>query len=173
MTNLGMTKQTRRTNNVIFYMFSNIRNLLHVGRTYKVTITILFLLSLNAFSATNRHRVIQTIKTNKKVLVEAFIYVESRGDEKAINRKTNAVGVLQITSIMIKEANRLAGKNKYKLSDRYNREKSIEIFHFIMQHKNKSYNIEKACRVWNPNGKQSYIDEVKRVYHLMMKGRKT
>ena len=68
-----------------------------------------------------------------KPLIEAMILVESGGNDSAYCKKEEAVGCLQIRPIMLKECNRvleLQNSNKrYKLHDRWSREKSIEIFH--------------------------------------------
>lgn len=73
-------------------------------------------------------------------LIEAVIYIESRGDSLAYNTKEKAVGVLQIRPIMLREVNRVLRKNKvpgkYVLQDRYNREKSIEMFEIMAEQVN-------------------------------------
>lgn len=72
--------------------------------------------------------------------VSAVIYIESRGDSLAYNTKEKAVGVLQIRPIMLREVNRVLRKNKvpgkYVLQDRYNREKSIEMFDIMAEQVN-------------------------------------
>lgn len=107
----------------------------------------------------------------KEALLNAFIYVESKGVDDTINKKSGATGCLQIMPILIDEANRLTGKGKYTLSDRTDRNKSREIFHLIMQSKNPSYDIDIACKVWNPNGKQSYTDSVKHKFNELINKR--
>lgn len=109
-----------------------------------------------------------TERINKEKLLEAFIHVESKGNENAVNKNSGAVGCLQIMPILIKEANRILGEEKYKLSDRTNKRKSKEIFHVIMEHKNPEYDIEKSCAVWNPNGKPSYTDSIKKKYYELI-----
>lgn len=106
---------------------------------------------------------------NKDALLRAFIYVESKGVNDTINKSSGAVGCLQIMPILIDEANRLLRCNKYTLSDRTNRRKSVEIFHLMMKHKNPSYDIAKACKIWHPNGRQSYTDSVKQKYNELIK----
>ena len=72
--------------------------------------------------------------------VSAVIYIESRGDSLAYNTKEKAVGVLQIRPIMLREVNRVLRKNKvpgkYVLQDRYNRQKSIEMFDIMAEQVN-------------------------------------
>ena len=86
-------------------------------------------------------------------LVNAIIHVESRGDTLAHNIKENAVGVLQIRPIMVKEVNRILRFDKYTLQDRWDKQKSIEMFNVIRQNTPNPTN-EKIARNWNggPNG---------------------
>ena len=56
----------------------------------------------------------------------------------------------------------LIGEDKYKLSDRYNRDSSIEIFNIVQNHYNPTHNIVKAIKLHNPNaGKWYYIRVIK------------
>jgi len=98
---------------------------------------------------------------NVNELIEALIWVESRGNESAVgdtHLDEPSVGVLQLRPIMVREVNRIlkrkGSEKRFKLSDRESREKSIEMFTiwFNTYHKNSSF--EKAARNWNggPNG---------------------
>lgn len=106
---------------------------------------------------------------DKETLLMAFIHVESKGNDKVVNKSSGATGCLQIMPILIDEANRLNKCKKYTLSDRTDRDKSVEIFHLMMERKNPSYDIDMACKVWNPNGKQSYTDSIKKKYNELIK----
>ena len=70
-------------------------------------------------------------------LVNAIIYVESRGNDSAIGDRGKAVGCLQIHPICVREVNRILRRNDiplvYTLEDRYSREKSIEMFNIIAE----------------------------------------
>lgn len=70
-------------------------------------------------------------------LVDAIIYVESRGNDSAVGDNGKAVGCLQIHPIMVREVNRLLAKydipTTYTLEDRYSREKSIEMFNIVSE----------------------------------------
>ncbi len=81
-------------------------------------------------------------------LIDAIIHVESRGDSMAYNAGEDAVGVLQIRPIMMREVNRLLGYNKYTLDDRWSKSKSIEMFNVIKQHTTNPTN-ERLARNWN------------------------
>ncbi|MGB1269882.1 MAG: hypothetical protein ACPG45_09095 [Flavobacteriaceae bacterium] len=69
--------------------------------------------------------------------IEAVIYVESRGSDDAYNIKEQAAGCLQIRPIMVREINRKLSKwnapFRYTLDDRWNREKSIEMFNIMAE----------------------------------------
>jgi hypothetical protein len=105
---------------------------------------IFILLNVGLFLTTSSMGVVRGIPN----LIDAIIYVESRGNTKAHNIKEDAVGCLQIRPIMLREVNRLLGYNKYKLADRWSKAKSIEMFNVIKQHTTNPTN-EKLARNWN------------------------
>ena len=86
-------------------------------------------------------------------VINAIIQVESKGNPKAFNPSGNCAGVLQITPVCVKECNQILQKQKskkrYTLQDRFNAEKSKEIFIIIQEYHNPEHNIEKAIRCWN------------------------
>ena len=103
-------------------------------------------------------------------IIEAVITIESGGDLLAFNAKEEAVGVLQIRPIMLREVNRLVGYCKYKYDDRWNKTKSIQMFIDYQNHVNPNWNPELAAKKWNGgiNGEMkasttSYWYKVKRV----------
>lgn len=81
-------------------------------------------------------------------LIEACIYVESRGNDLAFNSKEKAAGCLQIRPILVKEVNRLIGSEAYTLQDRWSRSKSIEMFKVIKSNINNPTD-ERVARTWN------------------------
>ena len=105
---------------------------------------IFIVLNVGLFLTTSSMGVVRSIPN----LIDAIIYVESRGNEKAHNIKEDAVGCLQIRPIMLKEVNRLLGYNKYKLSNRWSKDKSIEMFNVIKENTKNPTN-EKLARNWN------------------------
>ena len=88
------------------------------------------------------------ISIPKDNLVEAIIQVESRGNDSAYNPKEDAVGCMQIRPIMVREVNRLIGKDSFNLDDRWDRDKSIGMFYVIKSH-TKNPTDEKLARNWN------------------------
>ena len=108
---------------------------------------IFIVLNVGLFLSTSSMGVVRSTPKTKS-LIDAIIYVESRGDIKAHNISEDAVGCLQIRPIMVREVNRLLGYNKYKLADRWNKDKSIEMFNIIKDHTTNPTN-EKLARNWN------------------------
>ena len=95
-------------------------------------------------------------------LVNAMIQVESRGNDSAIGDthlgSQYAVGALQIRPIMVKEVNRIlklkGEKYRFKLKDRFSRDKSIQMFLIWKEFHHKDSDFEAIARSWNggPNG---------------------
>lgn len=94
-------------------------------------------------------------------LVEALIFVESRGKEDAIGDThlgAPSIGVLQIRPIMVREVNRIlkkkGAKMRFKLQDRFDRDKSIWMFMIWKDYHHPTDGFEKIARNWNggPNG---------------------
>ena len=98
--------------------------------------------------ATSSFEVVKTTPIIQDSLIDAIIHVESRGDSMAYNAGEDAVGVLQIRPIMMREVNRLLKENKYTLDDRWSKSKSIEMFNVIKQHTLNPTN-ERLARNWN------------------------
>lgn len=74
---------------------------------------------------------IEKQKVDWDKLIEAIIWRESGGNNKAVNRKTNAVGCMQIRPIYLKQCNKIVGYEKYKLSDRYSRKNLLKCSMYI------------------------------------------
>ena len=101
------------------------------------------------------------IKAVELELVNALIMVESQGNDSAIGDThlgEPSVGVLQIRPIMVREVNRILKLKKseiqFKRKDRFNREKSIEMFLIWKEFHHNDSNFETIARNWNggPNG---------------------
>ena len=88
-------------------------------------------------------------------LISAMILVESSNNNSAHNKKEHSVGCLQIRPIMVREVNRLlkrrGSSKRFKLKDRWNRQKSIEMF---LVYTHTIHTLEAKARMWNggPNG---------------------
>jgi len=95
-------------------------------------------------------------------LINALIEIESRGNDSAIGDRhlvgNEAVGALQIRPIMVKEVNRILriqkSERRFDLKDRFDKNKSIEMFLIWKNFHHKNSDAETIARNWNggPNG---------------------
>lgn len=95
--------------------------------------------------------------------ITALAWVESRWNDNAESPK-QAVGYLQLTPVIIKDANRIVGKELYSIDCRNDRSQSIEIFNVIMDNYNPQHDMQYAMKIWNPYAKVSYHRAVMRKY---------
>lgn len=117
---------------------------------------------------------------NIDILIESLIHVESNGNEKAISKDGNCIGVLQIKKIVVDDCNDYLTmkkkNNRFTYDDRYNKEKSIEMF-YLIQERYKNYKTERSktyiehmIRLWNGGcgynliNTQKYYDKVMSIY---------
>lgn len=89
-------------------------------------------------------------------LINAIIEVESGGNPRAIGDSGQAVGILQIWPITVKDANRILGDRIFSLEDRFDPYKSIDIFLTITEHYSRNESFEVIARRWNggPTGEK-------------------
>jgi hypothetical protein len=85
----------------------------------------------------------------KHLLIKAIALRESSYNSDTIVQSENAVGYLGIRPIMVREVNRILRKPKYSLDDRFDRDKSIEMFVIYQNHYNPKWYYCRACRIWN------------------------
>lgn len=114
-------------------------------------------------------------------LIDALIQVESNGNPYAISSDSTCVGVLQIKKIVVDDCNEYllmkGKKNKFNYEDRFNKEKSIEMFLLIQERycnfkpeRSNTY-IEHMIRLWNGGcgykliSTQSYYEKVISIYN--------
>lgn len=105
--------------------------------------------------------------TDWDIFIEAMIQVESGGNPFALGTQ-NDVGVLQIRPIMVREANRILGREVFLLDDRYSREISILIFNTVQRRHNPRKDFREACRIWNSGGGLAYYNKVLSEYYSLM-----
>ena len=97
------------------------------------------------------------IQPNETDLINALINVESRGNDSAVGDKhlvgNEAIGALQIRPIMVREVNRILkikkSDKRFKMSDRWDREKTIEMFLIWKNFHHSNDNFETVARNWN------------------------
>ena len=106
-------------------------------------------------------------------LLDALAVVESNNDCNAVGDKENAVGILQIWPIMVKDVNRISGKS-YTLKDRYSKQKSYEMCRIFLNNYCKNMSDYNKSRCWNGGAtgykKKSTIKYGQKVMAQMRKG---
>ncbi len=94
----------------------------------------------------------------------SFMKVESNFDTDTVNRLGYG-GVLQIGQSMIDEANRIceltSNPRRFVLDDRLDSLKSVQIWYIVQAHWNPSYELKRACKVWNPEASVNYYKKIK------------
>ena len=96
--------------------------------------------------------------------ITALAWVESRWNDLAESPK-QAVGYLQLTPILVKDANRILGEEIFSLDSRIDREESIKMFNIIMDNYNPEHDKQLALKIWNPYAKVSYHRAVMAKYN--------
>lgn len=112
----------------------------------KLLVLILMSISLSAVAETP-----EKIDLQKKwgAVIEAIAMVESHCNPKIVSKNGLYVGYLQISEILVRECNRIAGYKKYTYADRYDKQKSIDMFIDYQERYNPEGNVERAIRLWN------------------------
>lgn len=99
----------------------------------------------------------------------AFAQQESGFNYEAVSPCGQWVGCLQISEIMVIEANRIVGFDCFYYEDRYDRQCSYAIFKIVQEYHNNALNIDKAISIWNPNCKNYYRNSVKKYFYYNLK----
>jgi len=82
-------------------------------------------------------------------VINAIAMVESQGQPNVVSKNGLYVGYLQISEILVRECNRIVGYKKYTYADRYDKQKSIDMFIDYQEFYNPDGNMERAIRLWN------------------------
>jgi hypothetical protein len=109
----------------------------------KILLSICIAFSIGASAATAE------LENKWEAVIKAISYVESASTANAVSPCGRYVGYLQISKILVRQCNIIAGYEKYTYNDRYNIEKSIDMFIEYQERYNPEGNIEKAIRLWN------------------------
>ncbi len=111
--------------------------------------SILMILCLSSIFTSDEN--IDTTQWDK--VIDAIIQVESRGNPNAYNKSSGATGAMQIKKIVVDDCNeyleKLKKKRRFTYEDRWDVQKSKEMFVLIQMRYNKTNDIEKAARIWN------------------------
>lgn len=103
--------------------------------------------------------------TDFELIELAIIWQESKANPNPKYSDGESEGILQITPIYVKEANRILGKNKYTLHDRRNPLKSHEMFLVVQNYYNPEKDVKKAVKLHNKAGR--YFEEVMDRYNCL------
>lgn len=91
-------------------------------------------------------------KYEVKNLLDAIIQVESSDNDSAYHKGEDAVGCLQIRKTMVNDVNRILKRQgsdkRFTYFNRWNRNKSIEMFNIYVDHYNLT-TAEEIARCWN------------------------
>lgn len=138
-------------------------------QTVKILFLLLMLLNCSTFSV-----IAQNTNVDYSRLITAIGTVESKLNDKAVSGVH--AGFLQISKVTVAECNRINKIKKvskrYTLQDRFNHQKSIEMFHVIQGFYNPKGDLHYAILLWNEGSsamdkakrKTSYYNKVMKVY---------
>ena len=140
-----------------------------------ISITLLLLIPFKVIpeqKTINYHTNFHEVKTDPwRDIILSIQQVESKGSKTLYNKKERAAGILQIRPIMIREVNRIVGYKKYKLKDRWDSTKSVQIFKTYQKNFNPTADLEVASRIWNggirgmrKRSTLKYYKKVKQIY---------
>lgn len=101
---------------------------------------------------------------------DGIIAVESHGDPRAYNASEKAAGLVQIRPIMLADIARILGKEKYTLADRFDPQKSWEMFRIYSRYYAPNGGPEIWARNW-VGGPRGYKKASTAVYWLKVKAR--
>ena len=103
-----------------------------------------------------------------ELMAEAFAIQESQCKNDAVSPDGKYVGCLQISKIMVREANRLLGEDLYSYDDRYNPDYSVAMFKVVMEHRNHELSVDRAIELWNEHAPSAYRNNVHHYYDSLM-----
>lgn len=101
-------------------------------------------------------------------VLNAISEIESKGIPDIVSKNGKYVGILQISTVLVDECNRLVGEKRFTYNHRLDVEKSYEMFFIIQRYYNKENDIEKAIRLWNGGPKYS-IQKTEAYYQKVLK----
>jgi hypothetical protein len=135
-----------------FLVFTQTKTM--VKKMTLILISILFSLNLSApdFQACD---ILVSLGLRDETLLRAIIQVESQGRPDVINFREQAIGLLQIRDVMLKEVNRIAGYEKYTVKDCLDSLRSIEMFWVVQDYQNPSGDYYTGARLWNGKSKRN------------------
>ena len=94
--------------------------------------------------------------TDYDKLIHAVAKVESGHNAKAVSKNGKYVGYLQISKGMVDECNKILNEKRFNYQDRFDKDKSIEMFIIFQERHNPEHDIIKALRMWNEGVSRKY-----------------
>lgn len=126
-----------------------------------VMVAILMVCTVESFAKTNG----KESSFDWTPVMNAIIQVESGGNHRAVSGPS--CGAMQITPICVRECNNILEKRKskkrYTMNDRFDVQKSKEMFLLIQSFFNRANDVEHAIRSWN--GGQHYSRRATQRYY--------
>lgn len=126
-----------------------------------VMVAILMVCTVESFAKTNG----KESSFDWTPVMNAIIQVESGGNPEAVSGPS--CGAMQITPICVRECNNILEKRKskkrYTMNDRFDVQKSKEMFLLIQSFFNRANDVEHAIRSWN--GGQHYSRRATQRYY--------
>ena len=114
---------------------------------------------------------IELIDANYETLMameEAFARQESENNPFAYSKRDHAVGLLQVTPIMLKHFHEIVDSETFSdINDMYEESYCRTVFEVVQLHDNPKLDIDRACDVWNPGCPRVYRQNVKRVFNKL------
>ena len=148
-----------------------------------ILLALLLLFSLGLYVLYTMHKSVQVVErhipvevTKDKEIVRedsilcmatAFAIQETKCNDVA-SPCGKYVGYLQMSEQIVKECNRIVGKNLYKPEDRHDWETNIEMFTVIMERHNPELDIDRAIDIWNKYCPHAYRKAVKNYYKFLL-----
>lgn len=99
------------------------------------------------------------------LLILSMMYVESRFDPLAEGRDSDT-GILQITPVYVREANRILGREEFTLDDARDIKRSLDMFDVVQGEHNGSG--DWTMTVYWHNKSEAYRDRVVQAYNLFL-----
>ena len=100
-----------------------------------------------------------------QMLILAIALTESRCNPEAVGRDGDR-GVLQLTPIFVREADRLTGR-EWTAEDAYDIGASLEMFESVQRAHNPGRDFDEAVRLHNPGAGESYRRKVRENFELV------
>ena len=106
-------------------------------------------------------------------MAHAFAMRESGMEHMAVSPCGRYVGCLQLSKIMVAEANRILGWECFYTDehqdDRLDRQGSLAVFAIVQNYHNPKLDIDRAITIWNKNCGSDYRECVKNLYEDYLK----